>query len=532
VAQVLVDETTTLAFVSCHLEAHEGRDKFQTRCASLTQIFQGTKPTATPAIYPDVALASHYCFVLGDLNFRTRYQGAVRVEEQGTVVHGLVAKSNWNQLYQADELQMALDHQYCLVGFQTPVCNFPPTFKLERQKGYTYKENRTPSYTDRILWYTGPSLHNKIRPLVYEPIDEFATSDHKPIRGAFEIQTNRPLMFQQKEMIRTFGLFKHPPTERKHLHLFLTDLECDIFPNMINTPKPWTYACLVSSPEEILFAPPTRFQQCHHAVQKWFLSRAPTQRRMASTRIRGITAKGWPRTHVIQDAINPSWAEDHLHCILRRHYKDGCPIPLSGAILHLFIFQYKSRQPDEVIGSYPINLEVIYRSLARSEALTPQQMNSMGEAYNDKYNYNHSHYSHRILSSSPKHKDILASSMRNNAMADDDNIVAMAINGPLLKNGTQTGVIRCSLDAWWVDETLGGGGRDPDGNSLHLVQDSEDGSEHSQDSHISSFKDEQSPKQNQKRKAFTLTSVPLLIRTSTSSRTQEGGVGGEQEDAQ
>jgi hypothetical protein len=60
VAQVQVNETTTLSFVSCHLEAHEGLKRYKTRCSTLGDILRGTK--ATP--YPDVSLASHYCFVL------------------------------------------------------------------------------------------------------------------------------------------------------------------------------------------------------------------------------------------------------------------------------------------------------------------------------------------------------------------------------------------------------------------------------------------------------------------------------------
>jgi hypothetical protein len=35
---------------------------------------------------------------------------------------------------------------FFLVGF------FPPTFKVLRQASYAYKHNRSPSYTDRILY--------------------------------------------------------------------------------------------------------------------------------------------------------------------------------------------------------------------------------------------------------------------------------------------------------------------------------------------------------------------------------------------
>lgn len=74
-----------------------------------------------------------------------------------------------------------------------------PTFKVERGAGYKYKENRTPSYTDRILWRTGDQLEKKVVPLAYEPIGDYVTSDHKPIRGAFEIQLNRKVFLKKRE---------------------------------------------------------------------------------------------------------------------------------------------------------------------------------------------------------------------------------------------------------------------------------------------------------------------------------------------
>ena len=89
----------------------------------------------------------------------------------------------------------------CLLhaGFKTLQCNFPPTFKVERGDGYVYKENRTPSYTDRILWRTGDLLQDMLTPLAYEPIDKFTTSDHKPIRGAFEVRLNQGVHLRKKQ---------------------------------------------------------------------------------------------------------------------------------------------------------------------------------------------------------------------------------------------------------------------------------------------------------------------------------------------
>jgi hypothetical protein len=122
VAEVVVDKGTRLAFVACHLDAHEGTSKYEARVSSLADILRGTKKYAVPSIYPDASLANHYCFVLGDLNFRSRYKGQIKFEEQGQQVLELVEQHNWTTLNEADELRMALDDRECLFGFQTLFC--------------------------------------------------------------------------------------------------------------------------------------------------------------------------------------------------------------------------------------------------------------------------------------------------------------------------------------------------------------------------------------------------------------------------
>jgi hypothetical protein len=132
---------------------------------------------------------------MGDLNFRTKLPDT----EAGSTKH--VEKTHnllkdWETLNKHDELAKALREKHCLVGFSTPLCWFPPTFKVLRQAGYVYNDKRSPSYTDRILYKASHRLSEKIKPLVYEPIDNFASSDHKPIRGAFEVELNPRLKWR------------------------------------------------------------------------------------------------------------------------------------------------------------------------------------------------------------------------------------------------------------------------------------------------------------------------------------------------
>jgi len=110
----------------------------------------------------DTTIYSHHMFVCGDLNYRIRFgensvntnnnnnDGRNSGEEQPDngshfdQALKLVQEEKWDELNAGDELAMALKKKECLVGFETLPCNFPPTFKVAREKGYVYNEKRTP----------------------------------------------------------------------------------------------------------------------------------------------------------------------------------------------------------------------------------------------------------------------------------------------------------------------------------------------------------------------------------------------------
>ena len=115
-------------------------------------------------------------FIFGDLNYRTNLDLLSNNEKktkkkkdvESVVVHNkdktqvdpleevnnitsqfdkamtLVNTKDWQTLYNADELSMALKKKDCLVGFTTLPCHFPPTFKVQRTEGYEYNDKRIP----------------------------------------------------------------------------------------------------------------------------------------------------------------------------------------------------------------------------------------------------------------------------------------------------------------------------------------------------------------------------------------------------
>lgn len=129
-------------------------------------------------------------FVMGDLNFRTRFDGDGKHEDHFNRAMHMIDFKDWGGLYEYDELQLGLAKGDMLVGFETPQCNFAPTFKVQRESGFVYKDQRVPSFTDRILFKSSPGLNANLKTLAYEPCVDFITSDHKPIRGAFSIVPN------------------------------------------------------------------------------------------------------------------------------------------------------------------------------------------------------------------------------------------------------------------------------------------------------------------------------------------------------
>ena len=236
--------------------------------------------------------------------------------------------------------------------------------------------------------------------------------------------------------------WKDPEEKAKNenVHLTVNDIQANIQAENSDGSAVDSYVCLVSSPEDILLKKPTKFKQAYSAMKK-FLN--------VSENFAGIdidtadSAKnGWPRTQVMTKNQNPEWSKEELNCHLKPIRKDGFPINLTGAILHIFVFKYNSRQTDEVIGSYPVNLESIFRRCA-----------NFGIDDED---------TGRPKIFGREHK----------------NTITVPIDGPLLKNGKQTGRIRCTIDAWMVENALvasaGGGSLDLAQNDAANIADSED----------------------------------------------------------
>eukprot|EP00804_Cyclotella_cryptica_P004162 CCRYP_014540-RB/>CCRYP_014540-RB protein AED:0.00 eAED:0.00 QI:623/1/1/1/0/0/2/709/952 len=199
IAALLSVGDTRLSFICAHLNAHEGN--YQSRNSSIAEILSGTN---------DPTLTSHHSFVFGDLNYRCALprssKGEALTKEEAKIVsQKMVSQRDWDKFNELDELRKALDRKDILVGFNTPHCKFPPTFKVEKREGFHYNFQRTPSYTDRVLWKSNEDTRH-IEPIIYEAASNFTTSDHKPVRGLFFLPSRPSLKLDLEKTLLNIEL--------------------------------------------------------------------------------------------------------------------------------------------------------------------------------------------------------------------------------------------------------------------------------------------------------------------------------------
>jgi hypothetical protein len=87
-------------------------------------------------------------------------------EDHWKAVCSLVDKSDWTALLAADQLRRSIAAGVVFSEFCEGDASFAPTFKMERVEGSKYKQQRIPSYTDRILWRSMPHLKDNITQVI------------------------------------------------------------------------------------------------------------------------------------------------------------------------------------------------------------------------------------------------------------------------------------------------------------------------------------------------------------------------------
>ena len=347
-------QKTRFTFLSAHLAAHEGKSYYRTRCDNVQDILRQSQTFDLSKIM-DVAVSSHHMFVFGDLNFRTKiatkdtntsesvimleedlfydsfydesndkvvkepsindatYTGSTKKKDKEHILHLLEAK-DWSSLYGYDELSRGLKKGDLLVNFETLPCTFSPTFKVKRSAGFEYNEQRTPSYTDRILYKSATSLKSHLKQLSYEACADFITSDHKPIRGAFSVILN--------DMIE-------PITVPSTFQLIFNDVECSGLKARDVNGKSDPYITFVWDSITLEKAPHSSFSFCNDLFK---LSK-------------------WPQTTCKWTTLHPKWYGK------RYAFKSTSKIVNHDAAMFFVLYDYDIFRKDDFLGVLPLSIQ-------------------------------------------------------------------------------------------------------------------------------------------------------------------------------
>ncbi|XP_010275303.1 PREDICTED: type I inositol polyphosphate 5-phosphatase 2-like isoform X1 [Nelumbo nucifera] len=193
-----------LCFVCSHLTSGQKEGDEQRRNSDVYEILRRTKFSSVFDIDQPLTIPSHdQIFWFGDLNYRLNMPDAE--------VRKLVAKKQWGELINNDQLVKELRTGHVFDGWKEGVIDFPPTYKYEvnsdRYVGENPKEGekkRSPAWCDRILW-----LGKGIKQLSYKRA-EIRLSDHRPVSSIFLVEVEVFNHWKLKRALNFTNAAVHP----------------------------------------------------------------------------------------------------------------------------------------------------------------------------------------------------------------------------------------------------------------------------------------------------------------------------------
>ncbi|XP_021765703.1 type I inositol polyphosphate 5-phosphatase 2-like [Chenopodium quinoa] len=171
-----------MCFVCSHLTSgHKDGDQNR-RNDNVYEIIKRTRFTSIVEDNQPHNIPSHdQIFWFGDLNYR--------LNMSDHEIRKRVAKKEWNELINSDQLSTELRSGHVFDGWKEGPINFPPTYKYginsDRYVGENPKEGekrRSPAWCDRILW-SGKGIKQH-----FYRRAEIKISDHRPVSSSFSIE--------------------------------------------------------------------------------------------------------------------------------------------------------------------------------------------------------------------------------------------------------------------------------------------------------------------------------------------------------
>uniref|UniRef100_A0A146KL96 Phosphatidylinositol 4,5-bisphosphate 5-phosphatase A n=1 Tax=Lygus hesperus TaxID=30085 RepID=A0A146KL96_LYGHE len=156
-------------FVNSHLPAHD--EAVNSRIEDIGKIETHRKKNTWNA--------QDFLFWLGDLNFRV-----AETNWDAETINSMLYKGLVKEVLANDQLNQLKSAGTIFVDWQEAEINFKPTFKVLVGDG-SYNLKRRPAWTDRILYKS--ETGNEIVNTLYDSVDGYLQSDHKPVRADFEL---------------------------------------------------------------------------------------------------------------------------------------------------------------------------------------------------------------------------------------------------------------------------------------------------------------------------------------------------------
>lgn len=177
------------------------------------------------------------------------------------------------------------------------------------------------------------------------------------------------------------------------------------------TPDP--FVAFLSYPKRLVKEERTTWQR----VESFFLPPGELRKETKDDGTISRTAGGWPRTKKLLSTADPDWSDEgEIHLKVKSHDKNGVPLNHTGSILYISAFNGASLDLS-LIGSYAMNLGMLCS-----------------------------------MAGSAKRSELTARSsmyLKNDSMTD---MTSFEVYEPLLKNGRETGLLSCDIDACWLDD--------------------------------------------------------------------------------
>ncbi|XP_028270450.1 phosphatidylinositol polyphosphate 5-phosphatase type IV [Parambassis ranga] len=179
---------TSFLFVTSHFTSGDG--KVYERILDYNKIVEALAlPKSLPDTNPyrstpsDVTTRFDQVFWFGDFNFRLSKE---RADVEAIMTR--TAGGDMSPLLEHDQLSKEMKDGSIFKGFQEPQIHFFPTYKFDIGCDIydTTSKQRTPSYTDRILFRSRQAEDIKV--VKYTSCSNIKTSDHRPVIGVFQVK--------------------------------------------------------------------------------------------------------------------------------------------------------------------------------------------------------------------------------------------------------------------------------------------------------------------------------------------------------